>query len=140
MPPNGDIPLLVGIHAGTAIAATTIGSVVLWARMGVKKHPRLHRVLGYAWFTLMVVTATSAVFIRDAHIPSISGITPIHVLVPFTFYYLVRGYRALLRGEINAHKRSMQALYVGACVIAGFFTLLPQRLLGHWLWSSLGLI
>ena len=27
-----------------------------------------------------------------------------------------------------------------ACAIAGVFTLLPQRLLGQWLWSQLGLL
>jgi uncharacterized membrane protein len=33
----------------------------------------------------------------------------------------------------------MQNLYWGACVLAGFFTLLPGRLLGHLLWAQLGL-
>jgi uncharacterized membrane protein len=34
----------------------------------------------------------------------------------------------------------MTAVYVGALVIAGAFTLLPQRLLGQRVWSSLGLV
>jgi uncharacterized membrane protein len=33
----------------------------------------------------------------------------------------------------------MQNLYFAACVVAGAFTLLPNRYLGHLLWSSLGL-
>ena len=32
------------------------------------------------------------------------------------------------------------AMFVGGCVVAGSFTLLPQRLLGQWRWGSLGLI
>jgi uncharacterized membrane protein len=34
----------------------------------------------------------------------------------------------------------MQRAYISACLVAGAFTLLPQRLLGQWLWGSLGLI
>jgi uncharacterized membrane protein len=34
----------------------------------------------------------------------------------------------------------MQGLYFGACVVAGAFTLLPQRYLGSLLWGQLGLI
>ena len=30
--------------------------------------------------------------------------------------------------------------HVGACIVAGVFTLLPGRLLGHALWRQLGLI
>lgn len=30
-------------------------------------------------------------------------------------------------------------LYIGACLLAGSFTLLPQRFLGQLLWGSLGL-
>ena len=34
----------------------------------------------------------------------------------------------------------MQRLYYVACMTAGVFTLLPQRYLGHLLWSQLGLL
>ena len=34
----------------------------------------------------------------------------------------------------------MQRTYIGACVVAGGFTLLPDRFLGHTVWSALGLI
>jgi uncharacterized membrane protein len=34
----------------------------------------------------------------------------------------------------------MQKLYWGACVVAGVFTLLPERLIGHLLWTQLSLI
>ena len=34
----------------------------------------------------------------------------------------------------------MVSLYVGACVVAGGFSLLPGRLLGNLLWGQLGLL
>jgi hypothetical protein len=34
----------------------------------------------------------------------------------------------------------MQWLYIAACVVTGFFTLLPQRYLGQMLWTQLGLL
>jgi uncharacterized membrane protein len=33
----------------------------------------------------------------------------------------------------------MQRLYVAACIVAGAFTLLPNRLIGHAVWTQLGL-
>jgi uncharacterized membrane protein len=40
-------------------------------------------------------------------------------------------------GRIEKHKRIVKGLYFGALIIAGLFTLLPNRLLGHWLWTHL---
>ena len=37
----------------------------------------------------------------------------------------------LAKGNIAAHRQIMQYLYIGACVVAGAFTLLPNRFLGH---------
>mgnify|MGYP006169164109 CR=1 FL=1 len=36
--------------------------------------------------------------------------------------------------------RFIEAWERGACVVAGGFTLLPDRFLGHTVWSALGLI
>ncbi|MGH6637201.1 MAG: DUF2306 domain-containing protein, partial [Polaromonas sp.] len=67
---------LIAVHMTAAILATAIGPVALWARMGRTQRPRLHRAFGYAWVTLMVITAVSAIFIRDFTIPNIAGYTP----------------------------------------------------------------
>lgn len=42
----------------------------------------------------------------------------------------------------NAYRRNMRALhYIGGCVVAGLFTLLPGRFLGDTLWRhTLGLL
>jgi len=41
-----------------------------------------------------------------------------------------------LLASIDGHRKTMQRLYIGACVVAGLFTLLPGRFLGSLLWGS----
>ena len=39
-------------------------------------------------------------------------------------------------GDVNGHAKTMKGLFFGALVIAGFFTLVPGRLLGNLLWHG----
>ncbi|MGV3494920.1 MAG: DUF2306 domain-containing protein [Ramlibacter sp.] len=130
---------VIAVHLTAAVLATVTGPVALWARRGRAQHPKLHRAFGYAWVTLMLVTALSAVFIRDFHLPNIAGFTPIHLLVPTTLLALFGAFWKLAHGNIAGHRKVMQALYFSACIVAGGFTLLPQRYLGQLVWGSLGL-
>lgn len=131
---------LIAVHATAAILAIATGPVALWARRGRAQHPRLHRAFGYAWVTLMLVTALSAVFIRDFNLPNVAGYTPIHLLVPVTLASLFGAFWFLARGNVDAHRKVMQNLYFGTCIVAGGFTLLPQRHFGQLLWGQLGLL
>ena len=131
---------VIAVHMTAAIGAVVTGPVALWARRGREQRPRLHRAFGYAWVTLMVVTAVSAMFIRDRSLPNLAGFTPIHVLVPVTLVMLGLSFWRLAQGNVAGHRSLMQRLYFGACVVAGVFTLLPQRYLGQLLWSSVGLL
>lgn len=129
---------IIAIHASAAIAATVIGPFALWARLGLRQRPRLHRALGYAWVTLMLAAALSAVFIRDSSLAMVAGFSPIHLLIPAVLIALFGAFWFLARGNVAGHRKTMVNLYIGSCVIAGAFTLLPGRLLGQLLWSSLG--
>lgn len=120
----------IWIHLVAAISALVIGPVALTVRKG----STLHRSAGYVWLTLMLVAAGSAVFIRDHNLPNIAGYTPIHLLVLLTVYWVVKGLRAAMKGQIQVHRQAMRSLYISACVVAGLFTLLPQRTLGQLLW------
>jgi uncharacterized membrane protein len=131
---------LIAVHATAATGAVVTGPVALWARRGRVQRPRLHRAFGYAWTTLMVIAAVSAVFIRDFRLPNVSGYTPIHLLIPVTLGSLTVAFVALYRGQITVHRRTLQNLYIGACLVAGAFTLLPNRLMGRLVWGSLGLL
>ena len=132
---------LIAVHLTAALGALATGPIALWARKGRTQRPKLHRAFGYAWVTLMLITAVSALFIRDFNLPNIAGYTPIHLLIPVTLFSLVAAFVYLARGDIAAHRKTMQGLYVGACLVAGAFTLLPSRYLGQLVWGQwLGLL
>ena len=126
-----EISPIVAIHMTAAILATVTGPVALWARKGAKQRPKLHRAFGYAWVTLMIVTAVSAFFIRPGKLPNIDGFSPIHLLIPVTLFGLFGAFWFLAKGNIAAHRKTMQGLYFGACITAGAFTLLPNRVIGQ---------
>lgn len=130
----------IAIHLAAALAATAVGPVALWARKGAMQRPRLHRAAGYAWVTLMVATAVSALFITGGSGPRWAGFGPIHLLVPVTLGGLLTAFVYLARRNIRGHRQAMLGVYVGACVVAGAFTLLPGRLLGRTVWTALGLL
>lgn len=127
---------VIAVHLTAALAAAALGPLALYARLGRVQRPRLHRAMGYAWVTLMVLAAASALWIRDYQLPNLAGFTPIHLLVPLTAYGLTRAFVALARKDYAAHRRFMQALYRDTCVIAGLFTLLPSRYLGQLVWGQ----
>lgn len=131
-PSISNLPPAVAIHAAAAIGAVLLGPVALWAR----KRSRGHRAAGYAWITLMLVTALSALFIRH---PShgVLGFSWIHLLIVVSVAGIARGVWYIAQGRVLAHRQTMQAVYVGACLLAGTFTLLPGRLLGDLLWHDL---
>jgi uncharacterized membrane protein len=131
----------IAIHLSAAVGATLLGPLALWARQGRRTHPRLHRAFGYAWVTLMIVAATSAIFIRDFRPPNIAGYRPIHGLIPVVYGMLILAFWFLAKGNINGHRKTMQRLYIGGCLVAGAFTLLPGRFLGNLVFGQwLGLI
>ncbi len=138
---------VIAVHLTASLAALAIGPVALWARRGhaagtaATQRPRLHRAAGYAWVTLMLLSALSALFIRDFQLPNIAGYTPIHLFVPYTLGGLFLAFHRLFQGDLAGHRKNMLGLYLGACVGAGIFTLLPSRYLGQLVWGQwLGLI
>lgn len=130
---------VIAIHMAAALAALAIGPLAVWARRTRTQRPRLHRAAGYAWVTLMVAVALSAVFISGDKGPRLGGFGLIHLLVPITLGFIALSFYLLVRGNVTAHRRIMQGTYIGSCLVAGAFTLLPNRLLGQWLWSQVGI-
>ena len=124
---------LVFVHLFTAFAALLLGIVILARRKGTGSH----RVLGWTWVILMGSTALASAFIRDYQLPNIAGITPIHAFTLLVAVQLPRGIWLIRHGQVAAHRKTMRGLFVGACVLAGLFTLLPGRFLGTLLWKDL---
>jgi len=128
---------LVFFHLVTAFSALLLGGVVLARRKGTTSH----RALGWAWVVLMGSTAVASGFIRDYHLPNLAGFTPIHAFTVLVAVQLPRGIWLIRRGNVVDHRKTMRGLYIGACVLAGVFTLLPGRFLGQLLWHhGLGLV
>ena len=78
----------------------------------------------------------TGLFIRDYQLPNIAGYTPIHILIPVTFFSFWRSFSYLAKGNYRGHRLTMQWTYGLACVVTGLFTLLPQRYLGGLLLGS----
>jgi uncharacterized membrane protein len=126
---------LIFFHLVTAIAALVIGTVVMLRRKGTASH----RAWGWAWVVLMGSTAVASAFIRDFHLPNIAGFTPIHAFTVLVAINLPRGIWFIRQGNVAAHRQAMRGIYIGGCLVAGLFTLLPGRFLGRLLWPALGL-
>ena len=128
---------VVFFHLITALGALLLGGLLLWRRKGTASH----RALGWAWALLMGSTALASAFIRDYQMPNLAGFTPIHAFTLLVAVKLPQGLWQVRHGNIAAHRKTMRGLYIGACVLAGVFTLLPGRFLGNLLWrQALGMM
>jgi uncharacterized membrane protein len=123
---------LVLFHLATALAALVVGAVVLARRKGTASH----RALGWTWVLLMGSTALATAFIRDYRLPNLAGITPIHLFTVLTAVNLPRGIWYIRQGNVEGHRKTMRGLYMGGCVLAGVFTLMPGRFLARVLWQG----
>jgi uncharacterized membrane protein len=128
---------VVAIHLACAVPALLLGPLALTACKG----SRLHRAAGYAWVTLMLGAALSALFIHGRGLPNLAGFSPIHLLVPLTFFGIGMAIWHVSHGNMRGHQRSMRSTYYAGCVGAGLIALLPVRWLGQLVWGQwLGLI
>jgi uncharacterized membrane protein len=118
-------PPLVQAHAVAALAAFALG-LVQFARA---KGTTAHRRLGYGWVALMAGVALSSFGITGIAEPG--RFSWIHGLSVFVLAMLPLAVLHARRGRIAAHRIAMLALFAGALLIAGAFTLLPARLMGR---------
>lgn len=114
-------PFAIQVHAVSALAAMGLGAVVLFRRKGT----RAHRLMGRIWVVLMLIVATSSIFINE--IRMIGPFSPIHIFTILTYAMLAQAIVAIRRGNVAMHRATMQSLYFLALLITGAFTLLPGR-------------
>lgn len=123
---------LIFFHLATAVAALALGAAILLRRKGTDSH----RTLGWAWVALMGSTALASAFIRDYRMPNVAGFTPIHLLTLTVAVLLPLAIWFIRRGNVSGHRKTMRNLYLGGCIVAGFFTFAPGRFLGGLLWGT----
>ncbi len=109
------------IHVATVLPAIPLGGYLLLARKGTALHKRL----GKLWLVLMLVTATSAIFIQ-----SNGSFSFLHLFIPLTFHAAWKTVATARRGDIAGHKKHLVLTYLTALMIPGIFAFaLPGRLM-----------
>ena len=111
----------VMIHVAAVIPAVPLGGYLLVSRKGTKLHKRL----GKLWLVLMVVTAISIIFIRGG-----TDFSWIHIFVPITLLGAYNAVTSIRAGDVQAHKKHLIGMYMGALMIPGIFSFLPGRFMG----------
>lgn len=120
-----DLPHLgnaaVMFHIATVIPCVPLGLFLLVAPKGTP----MHKQLGKLWIALMVITATSTLFIHEG-----MAMSWIHIFVPFTYRAAWLSVRKARAGDIKGHKAEIVSLFVGALMVPGIFAfILPGRLM-----------
>ena len=113
----------IPLHAFAAMSAFVLGLVQFAAPKGTLPH----RTLGWIWVLLMASVAVSSFWIHQ--IKLIGPWSPIHLLSIFTLVMLPLAVWRAHRHRVVDHRRIMIALFSGALVVAGLFTLLPRRIM-----------
>lgn len=113
--------LPVWIHVASVLPAIPLGGYLLLARKGTPRHKQL----GKLWLVLMLVTATSAIFIQSG-----GGFSPIHIFVPITFHAAWKTISTARKGDIRGHKKHLVSTYLFAMTIPGIAAFaVPGRLM-----------
>jgi uncharacterized membrane protein len=115
--------IVVQIHAFAAIAAFVLGIIQFVAPKGTLPH----RTMGYAWVALMLVVAATSVAIHGMR--QWGSFSAIHLHSILVLVLLPLAVLAARRHHVKRHRAAMIALFAGALVIAGGFTLLPGRIM-----------
>ena len=78
----------------------------------------------------MIVTAVVTWWVRVL-VPG--HFTPIHLFSLLVLFAVPLAIRRARNHQVEKHRGTVLRLMTGGLVLAGFFTFLPQRLLGGWL-------
>ena len=113
---------VIQLHAFAAMGAFALGIVQLSAPKGTIPH----RTLGWIWVVLMLVVAGSSFWIHD--IRMFGPFSLIHALSIFTLITVPLAVLAARRHQVPRH-RSAIGIFIGALIIAGFFTFVPGRIM-----------
>ena len=117
---------LMFMHLATVLPAALIGGYLLIARKGSS----VHRLLGKIYMILMLATALITLAMPGTVGGTVLGhLGPIHIFSIVVLISVPRAYSAIRRGDQRTHQISMVMTYIGAILIAGGFTLAPDRYL-----------
>ncbi|MGA7996385.1 MAG: DUF2306 domain-containing protein [Bradyrhizobium sp.] len=113
----------IPVHAFAAMSAFVLGLVQFAAPKGTLPH----RTVGWIWVLLMTAVAASSFWIHQIRL--VGPWSPIHLLSIFTPLMLPLAVWRAHQHRVTDHRRVMIAIFAGALVVAGLFTLLPGRIM-----------
>ena len=113
----------IQLHAFAAMTAFALGIVQLSAPKGTLPH----RTVGWIWVALMLAVSISAFWIHQIRLWG--PWNPIHLLAIFTLITLPIAVWNAHRHRVPQDRNAMIAIFFGALVIAGLFTLVPGRIM-----------
>ncbi len=119
-------PLAVQIHVATVIPAFILGTYQIF--FSTKGSPH-HRLTGYIYLTLMVITSIAAFFIHQVNPAGPFGLSWIHLFVPLTLFGVYGALVTARKHDIKGHRRAMLGVYIGGILIAGTLAFAPGRLM-----------
>jgi len=102
--------LPVIIHVAAVLPTIPLGGWLLLAKKGTA----MHKQLGKLWLVLMLITATTAIFIQTS-----GSFSWIHLFVPLTFHAAWKVMATARAGNIRAHKNHLVRTYLLALMIPG---------------------
>lgn len=102
--------LPVIIHVAAVLPTIPLGGWLLLAKKGTA----MHKQLGKLWLVLMLITATSAIFIQTS-----GSFSWIHLFVPLTFHAAWKVMATARAGNIRAHKNHLVRTYLLALMVPG---------------------
>jgi uncharacterized membrane protein len=120
---------LIWLHLASVMLPLAITPVQLLRRRG----DGVHRMLGWIWAISLFGTALVSFEIRDINNGSVSFVHIFSIVTIVTVPMLVFAAR---HHRIARHRGAVRGLVTGALLTAGYFTLIPNRMLGRWLWNG----
>lgn len=129
-PPVYGFSSAVIVHVAAAVLTAASAVWMLLARKGTATH----RIMGRVSVSLMAIVAIGSFWIQTR-----GHLWWLHLLSVGTLVALAVAVAAARSGRIRTHQRAMIATYGSALLAAGLFTLMPSRLIGWYLWHTLGL-
>lgn len=119
MDPILNASLTVQIHLVVAITALVIG-IVIWRR---KRGTPSHKILGRVFISFMLLTAISAIFIRQINNGQFSLI---HLFVPLTFLGTFQAVYWIRKRNIKKHISAVRGMFFGAFFDPWFFLIFTE--------------
>lgn len=113
--------LPVILHVAAVLPTIPLGGWLLLAKKGTA----MHKQLGKVWLVLMLITATTAIFIQTS-----GSFSWIHLFVPLTFHAAWKVMATARAGNIRAHKNHLVRTYLLALMLPGLAAfVVPGRMM-----------